>query len=213
MKRIGDAATVTDGLIPERQDVGVAASLDPRNVGLGPVVDRQLATRLDHVQDAMDHLIHRQPVPWRRPQRPASLPVPHAERLQARPLPSILEKKRPRARHKGLLAEGTRGSTVLLPIAKNDPSGWQRLHRLISPSGLGWAFVLVGVLWGLFAFAFSQCDGCGWDKGRFFFAWSLGILAFGFCLRTTRKRPTVSRFFLAVNIFMVSVLSMVVATR
>jgi len=102
---------------------------------------------------------------------------------------------------------------MLLPTKKNDRSEWQQFHRLISLSGLGWAFVFVGILWGLFAVAFSQCDGCGWDKGEFFIAWGLGILALGFCLRTSRKRPAVSRLFLAVNILMVSVLSVVVATR
>jgi len=77
---------------------------------------------------------------------------------------------------------------------------------------LGWAFVLVGFLWELFALAFSHYAGWGWDNGAFFFAWGLGILAFGFFLRTSRKGQAVSRLFLAVNILMVSVLSMVVAT-
>jgi len=78
---------------------------------------------------------------------------------------------------------------------------------------LGWAFVLVGFLWELFALAFSHYAGWEWDNGAFFFAWGLGILTFGFFLRTSRKRQAVSRLFLAVNILMVSVLSMVVATR
>jgi MFS family permease len=102
---------------------------------------------------------------------------------------------------------------LLLPTTKSDRSDRLRFHRLVSLSGLGWAFVLAAVLWELFALAFSQCAGWGWDKGAFFFAWGLGILAFGFYLRTSRKQPAVSRLFLGVNILVVSVLSLVVATR
>jgi hypothetical protein len=87
------------------------------------------------------------------------------------------------------------------------------LHRLLDLTGLGWAFVVTAVLWELFAFAFSRSAGWGWDKGAFFFAWGLGILALGFFLRTSRKRPAVSRLFLGVNILVVSVLALVIATR
>lgn len=87
------------------------------------------------------------------------------------------------------------------------------LRRLVGLSGLGWAFVVVAVAWELFALAFSQRAGWGWDKGAFFFAWGLGILALGFYLRTSRDRPPVSRLFFGVNILVVSVLSLVVATR
>lgn len=87
------------------------------------------------------------------------------------------------------------------------------LRRLVGLSAFGWAFVAVAVVWEVFAFAFSQRAGWGWDKGAFFFAWGLGILAFGFYLRTSRNRPPVSRLFLGVNILMVSVLSLVVAAR
>jgi hypothetical protein len=127
-------------------------------------------------------------------------------------LPPILEKNNTQARCSTHLANGTWTSTLLLPTSRSDRSEWQWFHRLISLSGLGWAFVLVGVLWELFALAFSHYAGWGWDNGAFFFAWGLGILTFGFFLRTSRKRQAVSRLFLAVNILMVSVLSMVVAT-
>ncbi len=89
----------------------------------------------------------------------------------------------------------------------------RKLHRLVSLSGWGWAFVAAAVLWELFALDLSQCAGWGWDKGGFFFAWGLGTLAFGFCLRASRKRPAVARLFLGVNILVVSVLALVVATR
>ena len=68
-------------------------------------------------------------------------------------------------------------------------------------------------LWELFAVAFSRSAGWGWDRGAFFFAWGLGLLAFGFFLRTTRKRTGVSSLFLGVNILLLSVLSLVVATK
>jgi hypothetical protein len=213
MKRKGGGPTVTDGLILGHEDVGMSALLNPRRARSGSPLDCQLTGLLDHVQDTMDHLIPWQPIPRRQWQQPASLRVPHPERLQVRPLPPILEKNTPQARRSRFLANGTRTSRLLLPTTKSDRSEWQRFHRLISLSGLGWAFVLVGVLWELFALAFSQCAGWGWDKGAFFFAWGLGILTFGFFLRTSRKWPAVSRLFLAVNILMVSVLSMVVATR
>jgi len=106
-----------------------------------------------------------------------------------------------------------RQSTVALPTAQSARGVWQRLHRLVSLSGLGWAFVVAAVLWELFALDFSQCAGWGWDKGGFFFAWGLGILAFGFCLRRRGKRPAVSALFLGVNILVVSVLALVVGTR
>jgi len=102
---------------------------------------------------------------------------------------------------------------LLLATTKSDGNGWQRFHRLVSLSGLGWGFVVTAILWELFALAFSQRAGWGWDKGAFFFAWGLGILAFGFYLKTSRKRPAVSHLFLGVNILVVGVLSLVVATR
>ena len=106
-----------------------------------------------------------------------------------------------------------RQSTVALPTAQSAWGVWQRLHRLVSLSGLGWAFVAAAVLWELFALDLSQCAGCGWDKGGFFVAWGLGILAFGFCLRTSMKRRAISGLFLGVNILVVSVLALVVGTR
>jgi hypothetical protein len=213
MKRKGDGPTVTDGLVLGHEDVGVGALLIPRSALSGPPLDCQPAKLLDYVQNAIDHLIPWQQVPRRQWQQPASLRVPHPERLHTHPLPPILEKNQPQARRNSLLADGTWTSTLLLPTTKSDRSEWQPFHRFVSLSGLGWAFLLVAVLWELFALAFSQCAGWGWDKGGFFFAWGLGILAFGFYLGTSRKRPAVSRLFLGVNILVVSVLSLVVATR
>ncbi|HQT95358.1 MAG TPA: hypothetical protein PK435_12035 [Thermoanaerobaculaceae bacterium] len=106
-----------------------------------------------------------------------------------------------------------RQSTVALPTAQSARGVWQRLHRLVSLSGLGWAFVVTAVLWELFALDFSQCAGWGWDKGGFFFAWGLGILAFGFCLRTSMTRRAISGLFLGVNILVVSVLALIVGMR
>lgn len=213
MERKGDGPTMTDGLILGHEEVGVVALLTPRSALSGPALDCQPAKLLDHVQDAMDHMIPWHPVPRRQWQQPASLRVSHPERPHARPLPPTLEKNKPQARRNRLVADGTRTSTLLLPTTKSDRSEWQRFHRLVSLSGLGWAFVLAAVLWELFALAFSECAGWGWDKGGFFFAWGLGILAFGFYLRTSTKRPAVSRLFLGVNILVVSVLSLIVATR
>jgi hypothetical protein len=125
----------------------------------------------------------------------------------------FLEENELQAGRDMLLADGTWTSTLLLPTAKSARSDWQRLHRFVSLSGLGWAFVLAAVLWELFALAFSKCAGWGWDKGAFFFAWGLGILALGFCLRASAKRPAFTRFFLGVNVIVLTVLSLVVATR
>ncbi|MBZ5590488.1 MAG: hypothetical protein LAO05_18205 [Acidobacteriia bacterium] len=119
----------------------------------------------------------------------------------------------PHAGRNGLVAHETVSSTLHSETAKADRSGWRRFHRLVSLSGLGWAFVLAAVLWELFALAFSEFAGCGWGKGAFFVAWGLGVLGFGFYLKTSRERPPVSRLFLGVNILAVSVLSLVVAMR
>jgi hypothetical protein len=213
MKPRGGEPTVTDGLILRREDVAVAAVLHSPSALSEPALGRQLGQLVDHAQEAMHNLIPRRPIPRRQRQHPACLPVPHPERLQVRPLPPILEENKLQATRDRYRAEGTWGSTLPLPTAKVDRSEWSWFHRLVSLSGLGWAFVFVGVFWGLFAIAFSQCDGCGWDRGEYFFAWALGILVFGFCLRTSRKRSAVSNLFLAVNVLMVSILSMLVATR
>jgi hypothetical protein len=105
--------------------------------------------------------------------------------------------------------------TPALPLSATAAlqSSRQWLHRLVNLSGVGWTLVTVAVLWELFALAFSECAGWAWDKGAFFFAWGLGVLAFGFCLRRSTKRPAASRLFLGVNILVLGVLSLVVATR
>ncbi len=104
-------------------------------------------------------------------------------------------------------------SMVARPTTRSARGSSQRLRRFVSLSGLGWAFVVAAVLWELFALDLSQCAGWGWDKGGLFFAWGLGILAFGCCLRTSGKRRAVSGLFLGVNILVVSVLAFIVGMR
>ena len=110
-----------------------------------------------------------------------------------------------------VMRPGRRLARPLEPAGARDR--WHAIQRVVGLSGLGWAFVLVAVFWERFAVAFSRCAGCTWDQGAFFFAWGLGTLAFGFYLRTGRKRPAVSRLFLGVNVLVVSVLSLVVAIK
>lgn len=112
-----------------------------------------------------------------------------------------------------LLADGPEIPTPPLLAAGDGRRAWQWLQRFVGLSRLGWTFVAAAVLWELFALAFSQCAGWGWDKGAFFFAWGLGLLTFGFFLRRSRKRPAVSRLFLGVNVLVLGVLSLVIATR
>jgi hypothetical protein len=213
MKCKGDEPEVSEGLILGHGDVGVVALLAPQGKLAAPPLGCQPAKLLDHIQDAMDHIIPRRAFPRQQGQQPASLRVPHSERILARPLPSILEESKPQARHNRPRTDGTWITTLLLPTTQSDGRQWQGFHRLVGLSGLGWAFVLTAVLWEVFALAFSQCAGWGWDKGAFFFAWGLGVFAFGFYLRTSRKRSGVSGLFLGVNILVLSVLSLVVATR
>jgi len=213
MKRKGDELTVIDGLIVGNEGVGVVALLTPRSALSGPSLDHRLSDLLDHLQRAMEHLIPRPGVPRGAWQQPTALQVPHLERVHARPLPPIFGRAKPRARRDRPLADGTWTSALLLPSAKSDRSQWQWLRRLVNLSGLGWAFVVVATVWELFALAFSQRAGWGLDKGAFFFAWGLGTLVLGFYLRSSRKRPAVSRLFLGVNILVLSILSLVVTTR
>lgn len=213
MKSQVNVPMVTDGPILGHEEIGVAALVSPRRALLGPALDVHRAKLLDHAQGGIDHVIPWQSVVRRQWQRPASLRAPRPGSLHAGPLPPIRKNKRPRTGRDRLLAQGTWISTVLLPTATNNRSDWQRLHRFVSLSGLGWAFVLVAGFWELFAVVFSRFVGWGWDKGAFFFAWGLGILALGFCLRTRPQRPAFSGFFLGVNVIMLGVLSLVVATR
>lgn len=212
MKRKGDVTAVANGLILANEGVGVVALLTPRSALSGPPLDHRLSGLLDHVQRAMEHLIPRPGVPRGAWQQPTALQVPHLERVHPRPLPPILGTAEPQAGRDRLLADGTRTSTLLLPFAKSDRSQWQWFYRLVTLSGLGWAFVVLAAVWEIFALVFSQRAGFGLDKGAFFFAWGLGTLVLGFYLRTSRKRPAVSRLFLGVNILVLSVLSLVVAT-
>jgi len=66
---------------------------------------------------------------------------------------------------------------------------------------------------GAFRLAFSKCAGWGWDTGSVLFRLGSWDPRLGFYLRTSTKRPACSRFFLGVNAIMLTVLSLVVATR
>jgi hypothetical protein len=204
---------VTDGLILGYEGVGVVGLFTTPGVLLLPAHGCQPERLLGQAQDVLGRMIPWQSVVRRRWQRPASLRAPRPERRHACVLPAIREADTPRAGCDRLPTGGPWASTMLLPTATSDRSEAHWLHRLVGLSILGWAFVLAAVLWELFALAFSQCSGCGWAKAAFFFTWGLGVLAFGFFLRTGRERPAVSRLFLGVNILVVSVLSLVVATR
>lgn len=106
------------------------------------------------------------------------------------------------------------GRRLARPLAPaRDRSEWHAIRRVVSLSGLGWAFVLVAVSWESFAVALARCAGCSWDQWALFFGWGLGTLAFGLNLRSDSKRPALSRLFLGVNVIVVGVLSLVVATR
>ena len=109
------------------------------------------------------------------------------------------------------MQSGRRLARPLAPV--RDRGGRHVIRRAVSLSGLGWAFLLVAVSWESLAVAFARCSGCSWEQGAFFFAWGLGTLAFGLYLRTDRKRTALSGLFLGVNVLVVSVLSLVVATR
>jgi hypothetical protein len=106
------------------------------------------------------------------------------------------------------------GRRLAEPFARaGTRSWWHAIRRLVRVSGLGLAFVLVAVFWEGFAVAFARYADCSWEQGALFFAWGLGMLAFGFCLRPGGKQAAVSRLFLGVNILVVGVLSLVVAVR
>lgn len=175
-----------------------AASLPP-----GMRLDGHPVTLLDFVRDGVFRT-----VPRRRRQT-ASSSVPPLERLDFR-RPPILETSQPQgAPHMG-------GPCTVSPAWANLRS-WRMDRRLfsrvVSFSGLGWAFVFAAVCWVLFAVIFSQRAGWGSDRGAPFFAWSLGILVLGFCSKRMEERPAVPRLFLGMNLLVVSVLTMVVATR
>lgn len=210
MTRKRDGPMVTGAVSVGQDAVGVAALVNPQGVFLEPPPGPRL---LDLLHDAVEHVVPRQPAPRRRWQQPTSLWVPCRTRPDAAPLVSAVPQPRRQAGYDPFPADEAVVPTVLLSPARSDRSAWQRLHRLVDLSGLGWAFVLAAVGWELFALAFCQCAGWGLDKGAFFLAWGLGILAFGIWLRPSRQRPAVSRLFLGMNILVMSVLSLVVATR
>ena len=208
MTRKRDGPTVTDALVLGPESVGVMALPNPHSALV------ELPTRLhDYLHDAVEHVVPWQPAPRRRWQQPTSVRVPCRTRPDAPPLVPIIAQPRRQAGYDPFPADEAVVPTALLSPARSDRSAWQHLHRLVDLSGLGWAFVLAAVGWELFALEFCRCAGWGLDKGAFFLAWGLGILVFGCCLRPGWKRPAVSRLFLGMNILVMSVLSLVVATR
>lgn len=203
MIRSGDGPAVTNGLVLGPDVGGRVAVLTPRGAILGPALDHQLTEALDRAHGGMASWMPRPTIPRGRLQQPTAIPVPWLGRPDAR--------SRSYGRD-GLLVDGAETSTLVAAATRSGRSGWPRLHRFVSLSGLGWAFVIASVLWECFALAFSERAGWGWDKGAFFFAWGLGILALGFCLRTSPIRPACSRCFLGANVVVLAVLGLVVAT-
>jgi len=210
MKRKEDEPTVIDGLMLGPENLGVVALLTPGSALLALPADCQPCMRLDRVHDAAGRVLPWPPIGRRKWQQPTSLLVLPRVRLHAHALLPALDTAEPQV---GVLRHGTCTSAPLFPTASRNRLLWRRFRQLVGLSGLGLAFVLAALAWEFFALTFSQRAGWGWDKGAFFFAWALGMLAFGFYLRTSRKQPAGSRLFLGVNILLVSVLSFVVATR
>ncbi|MBI4915050.1 MAG: hypothetical protein HY825_04325 [Acidobacteria bacterium] len=213
MRRTGEGSTVTEGRVFGHDGAGVVALTTPQHALAGLFLGGSPARLVVHARTAMQHVI---PWPgtsswqWRQPATPR---VPLPERLAPGSPQPIPEESTPQARRDRLHANGTWASSMPGPTTRSRTGEWEWLRRLVGLSGLGWAFVLTAVCWELFAVALSLCAGWGWDKGAGFFAWGLGILALGFYLRTSRQSPAVSRLFLGVNILVVGVLSLVVATR
>lgn len=213
MKCTGNEPKVTDGPTLSREAVRMVPLLARRSIPAGAALDCRPATLVNTARGTAKCVRQWQPPPRRRRQQPASLRVAHLNVLDANPLASLLAGHALHVGRGGLGEDGTRTFTLLPPNSKSGRSRWQWFHRLVGLSGLGWAFVVMAVAWELFALAFSQRAGWGWDNGALFFVWGLGILAFGFYLRASRERPAVSRLFFGVNILLVSVLSLVFAGR
>jgi hypothetical protein len=205
--------TATESLTIGPEGAGVATLLPPPGALSGPPPDRRLSGLLDHMKLTIEDLVALHEVrqgPW---QEPAASPTPRAERARGdAPMP-VLEGLGARAGRDRVLARGAWTSPLLPYTPSTHWSEWPRLHRFVDLSALGWAFVLAAVCWEAFAFAFNHYAGWGWDRGAFFFAWGLGILACGFYLRTTRKQPADSHLFLGLNALFLSVLTIVVVTR
>ncbi len=204
---------MTDGRVLGHDGVGVLALLAPPSVIAGPTLGGSPARLVVHVRKAIGKAIPWQGAPPWLCRQPSSPGVSPPGRRHPRPLSSTFGEGTLEARRDRLLADGTWASTMSGPTTRSARSEWEWLRRLVGLSGLGWAFVLTAVCWELFAVALSLCAGWGWDRGAGFFAWGLGILALGFYMRTSRERPAVSRLFLGVNLLVVGVLSLVVATR
>lgn len=213
MRRKRDGPRAANGLLLGHDEVAAVGLLSPQAALSGPPLDCAQASLLDHIREAIENLVPWHSSSWRGERRPVSARVPHPEHLDATCPSPVLGQGEPHARLDRPQLEAPWIPSAALPDARSDRGEWQRLQRFVALSGLGWAFVLSGLSWEIFALTFSRCVGWGWDKGAFFFAWGLGIIAFGFYQRASRQRPAVSRLFLGVNVFMLGVLSLVVGTR
>ncbi len=203
MIRSGDGPAVTNGLVLGPDVGGRAAVLTQRGAILGPAIDHQLTEALDRAQGGTASWMPGPTIPLGRRQQPTAIPVPWLGR--------------PDARHRsdgrdGLLGDEIEPSSPEAAAPRTERSGWPRLRRFVSLSGLGWAFVIASVLWECFALVFSERVGWGWDIGALFVAWGLGVLVLGFCLRTSPIRPACSRCFLGANVVVLAVLGLIVAT-
>lgn len=213
MKRTRDRPTRSFGRVHEQPSAGVVALATGQSAIFPlPIVCHPTMVS-DQAQVRKETVIPFQSVSRPIWQQSSSFRFPHPDHLQQRPRPHIFEGTPPQVRRYTTTEGRTRSYTLSLAHFRSAPSEWQWLHRFVSLSRLGWAFVLTAIFWEIFAYAFSHCTGWGWNKGAFFFIWGLGVLAFGFYLRTSRKRTSVSPLFLGVNILVVSVLSLIVATR
>lgn len=208
MTRKRDTPRVTSASISGQEAVGVLALPNVHNALDGP--SAWLGERL---HDAVGQGILWQSALWRWWQRQDFLQAFRRERRNARPLPPVFEQSTRRDGCTGSAADKPGASAVLPSATRRWLHTQQGLRRFVTLSGLGWGFVLAAVGWELFALAFCHCAGWGLDEGAFFLAWGLGILAFGFWLRPSRQRPATSRLFLGMNILVMSVLSLVVATK
>jgi hypothetical protein len=213
MKRNGSGPTVPENLPLRHEAVGAAHILTSRSGLTRPILRRQPTLLLDYEQDTLARDVAWQMTPGRGWRRPVSQALPHPGGSCPGSLPPSFGAIDQHTRPDSLLAREDWNPTLLLAPERGDQSRWARLRRIVNLSVLGWAFVLAAVLWELFAIAFSRCAGWGWDRGAFFFVWGLGVLAFGFYLRIGRRRSGVSGLFLGMNILVLGVFSLVLATR
>jgi hypothetical protein len=170
---------MSDGHGPETEDTGAAALLTPRSALPGPLIDRQGDVHFDHTTGQADNALPPQVTPRGQSRQSASPPPSHSNRVQAGPLPPLDVKYGSQATCNGRIEDVTWTPTLLLATAPTSQARVQRFLRFGNLSLLGWSFVFAAFLWERFAYAFSQCLGCGWREGGFFCAWGLGSLQLG----------------------------------